>query len=158
MGLRMHVTTRQADVETAWLKVSWKAGAALGGTYLGILCLHWHASLLLTLTGIVFGGVLGIVLGTFAGLVTGTLLGLLTRPLALHPGSRFARARAAVIAVAATELICLPAQYPFDLTTPFIAILLPTIPSLLVAAIVATRIAPAGRIGTPGAEVRIQTL
>jgi hypothetical protein len=157
MNLRMQVTTRPADITAAWVSVAWRAGLILGGVFVGSLAVYGKYPLPAVLFAVVFGAVLGLFIAVFVGLITGAVLALLAGPLALWPGRRFARTRAAVVAVAATELGCLPVQAFFAPEVPLTAMLVPTIPSLLTAAIVATRISPAGRVDTPDAVVQVVT-
>jgi hypothetical protein len=163
MSMHLYVRSRPAGIMAAWLKAGWSGGAIMGAIFgLVIGCLTAYESLSLpavpfALLATLVGSLIGVFVGLFAGLVNAIALNLLARPLVLRPASRLARLRAAAVVTVATEAALLPVQCLFRMV-PLEGLLLPTIPSLFVAAVLATRLPPAGCVaGAPDALVQIQT-
>jgi hypothetical protein len=155
MSMLLEVRSRPGDVAAVWASTGFLAGLFLGsacGLAVGVL-----APPILPIT-VGVGCTLGMFIGSITGTLNGLVLALLTRPLALGLGHRWARARAAAVAAVTTWLILLPAQIVLATVLPLPAVLAPITASVLVAAIVALRLPPAGRIADKKAIVRIQTL
>jgi hypothetical protein len=133
-------------IVVSWLKAGWKTGAMLGGTYgaaygaVASTGFFW-----VILIGFVLGCVIGFFAGVLAGLINGAVISALTRPFTLRRGNPLARRlRAALIAVATTEVAVLPVQLTLGRGAPIDDIALLTTPILAAALWLATTIAPAG--------------
>jgi hypothetical protein len=159
VGTHLYTTSDFEGIISQWLRLAWRAGLYLGITAPPLVTAYATKNLGDVAAVAIAGAVLGLVIGLWAGIMTASCLSALARPLALRPSSRLARLRAAIVAALATEIAVFPVQcLARSSQPPSYIILVPTVLSLLTAAIAATRLAPAGAVAAyPEPLVRIAT-